>query len=345
MSTKHIGFLNQHKAAEISKALSILSSVDKNDIATRILEHEQITDFSNILDVVEEDLTIYCTKTGQPLQSYSWKQYCQLCRIHGKERAWNIFKAQSFHRVADHWLYTDDKALETLSKLDPYGYFVYAAAFILMPLQRQIKKNLRSKEAQFLEDLYEVEQRKACWNNIQSVALSRIVEANEIMRRYLGLFRTEKCYSLTVFKLNPVTLNQLGSSDKPVCVWIKNIEDSIERILAKEIKRGRINRIPTYADVVSLKVFYEGHTAFRRQKMLGNISELDEVLVHLEGFCKDRFADGKTAVTTFAETIPAEKWKKGVKLQTANSSGKKFQLKKAESNKPVPNLSQLLNKV
>lgn len=341
--------ISRHKATELMETLSAIARVEKEDIATRLLEHEQLIDFSNILDASQEDLTIYCTKTGQPITSYSATQYCHLVRIHGRERARKVFQMQALHRVIDHWLYTDDKALEILSKTDPHGYFVYSAAFILMPLQRQIKRNLRSKDAKLTEELYELEQRKSCWNNIQSVPISRIIEANEMMRRYLSIFRTEKCWSKTVFKFEPVELADIGSAKKPISVWIANIKDSMLRILADEIKRGRINPNPSYADIVNLKIHYEGYTAFRRQKHLGNISELDEVLIHLGDLCREQFNKGKTAVTIFAETGNFKPKKLGIKIQTADVS-KPFKLQKTAKSEATatatekPSLADLLKR-
>ncbi len=214
-----------------------------------------------------QKLTIRCTKTGKPFARRSMQDWNNLCAIHGSKRAEQILEVNKLQAVSPEWLFTDNTALANLAKYDPHGYFVYAACNILIPVQDSIIRNKTIPASQKTEfQLAWLEQKSALWDNLQSCNVREIMECNEMMRKYLAVFRTAKVAHMLPFKCSHLFPSDLGTPKKTVAEWCEEIRLSISAILKREVKKHRIKAHMTFSDITNLSTHYEGHGNFRRQR-------------------------------------------------------------------------------
>ena len=353
MQKKRQAAINPYK--NISDLVDAISKPDETTIGFLADFYEQ----RKLVELVEAqaenvDLSYTCVKTGQPTGAMPFAVWSQLKEIHGEKRAKHVLETEQLKQVASHWLYTDDNALAELAKHDPYGYFVYAAAAILIPVQDNRGSQTRRSTVKIYDQDKKVvgqrttetgqlvkikdqnikafervwrQEKAACWQNIQATSLMDILEANEIMRKYLSAFRTAKCYKLLPFKCSDIPPRVLGDT-KSVREWIEEIQAAIEAILRHEIKRQKIRHKLSYADVVDLNLHYEGHGNFRRQK--SKISGHERLLHELEDFIDPDLLERRPSLTFImrddkldkpkptSHTPDVKKLKAGGKFQLAN---------------------------
>jgi len=287
----------------LGEIIDLLTKADQSvfDVVAAVQKQRQLT---TLVDMVTDgiDLTIYCTKTGQPVSTIPVSQYQMFREIHGKDKAKTIVESSKIQTVAKHWLFTDDKALEQLCRHDPYGYFVYAASRILIPMQDSIVRSM-NLPWQYRKDIQTVwnEEKTKCWKHIQHETLETIIHANELMRKYLACFATAKVYHILPFKCSEIPPSHLGK-EKSVSDWIEELIASFEAIVKHEIKKSRIKRKLTYSDIVDLHLRYEGHSNFRRQRG-HKMSDMDLLLIELDPFVKEATKE-KSAFIVFTGKVP-----------------------------------------
>ena len=319
------------KAAKAEKAkqelqfqnlLSSFLNVDENTFSmiTNIQAGEKL---ETILEIEKQkiNLTIHCSKTGQPVANFPIEMFCNICETHGIERAKVILESHKIAKIHPNWLFTDDKSLEKLSQHDPYGYFVFAASRILIPVQDSLLRDADlaySQKKQFMTIWRE--EREHCWKNIQATPLNQIIEANELMRKFLSVFRTNKVAHIIPFKCSEIPPGYLGKQ-KSILNWIEELRAAFAAILRYEIRKRRIHSALTYDDVVALKDKYEGHSNFRRQK--AKYSETELIMQELGDFIipAEHVKTKSTFVATQATITKTEK------TQIATHESKHFKLK------------------
>ena len=188
-----------HKIDKVDEIVSILSQIESQAITDSLADYYETqqmieaVDFATIIDNPSlNNLTYYCTKTGQPISKLAPDSFIKMQETVGVALAEDIFKRKSIEQVSSHWLCTTDKALDKLSNIDPYGYFIYSVFLIIRcsAISKYYTHSKQSRENNEREARWEELTHKIkLWNIIQSIAIKDILELNELMRRYLALIQ------------------------------------------------------------------------------------------------------------------------------------------------------------
>lgn len=270
----------------LDSILAHLTVVSDQAIDDRFSIFRSAEDFSIALTAAEIEaqgieLVIYCSKTGQPIDEISHYRFGRLFKMYGKEKTIDIIKRLQLGKTAEHWLYTDGESLAKLSEIDPRGYFVYAVSALFRPLQGYCGVKLNDWNEEFTARHQWTMAKHLLWKNTQECDVKIIIEANEMLRRFLGLFHMAK-----LLRRN-LSWHEVQLPNVSPHLLINDLKKNISAILAYEAKKGRIKKNPSLAEINELKVIYQGHSNFRQQRRLKNMSELERIMIDLAEFMPD----------------------------------------------------------
>lgn len=276
--------------ANLSNVIDLITQITDETISDQI---ERINNTDNLLKTIEIselindlDINFYCSKTGRKLGQWSIDDLRRLQLAVGNDRAKYIIIKKQFENVAIDWIYTDTKALENLSNSDPIGYFVYATNYVI-PIIIDLPQITEDKQIKYI---YERNIEKAIIaKQLQEIDLNIIVATNELMRRYLSLIQTKKAIRVITkyckkIKFTEYTLTNIATTNWSVTLYQKALKKILNEIIREEYRRNRIKTDLTYADVVNLKLRYEGYANFRSQRRLRNMTEIEHVMMELQEF-------------------------------------------------------------
>jgi len=248
---------------------------------TRQLNSEDVR-FWEIKDYFKDDFNIYCDKTGNEIEYINSDAIIQMLSTHNNSRVIELITNAKRNRIDPNWLFTDPKSLDALSETDPIGYFVYAASQVL----RCYQPYWQGKEATDQEANDKWRNDKAFLNHAlhhcnEYHPTLDIIEANELMRRYLTITQTLAAINRVKFT-KPITDLAYLYNDIPT--FKRALIASIESIIEYEYRERKVKSHLSYADIVSLNLRYKGHSNFRGQKSLKGMSEMDQILAIVEQF-------------------------------------------------------------
>jgi len=233
------------------------------------------------LNAIDDLLILYCNKTGQPFDEISPEHFQKMAHIAGKDKALELIRSESIYHTAYHWKWCGPEELKKLAETDPVGYSVYATSIVLRSLNALPDYNLMEKKS---KDKYyaDLEHRKQAWRTAQEIPISLILMLNEMLRRYLAIIKTSKTGGICKF-ISTVVSEALASPTS--CeTFIDELKKNITAIIEHEYKKGRIKKNITYADIVELKLTYEGYTPFRRQRRPQAQDSLEDIIEELSEF-------------------------------------------------------------
>lgn len=297
------GTAQSKKLTQLEEIISAITEIAQAAIEAKIAHAESGPTLASILDAIEFDkdaatLTYYCSKTGQPCGGLSMEEFAELVQIHGHDGAKNLIRIRAHQHVCLKWIKTDSIALDKLSELDLYGYFVYAASMVLKPLQimQPVPGYTRSisrptvLSAIPIDDrgIYEqqlLECKKALYRDILQHPIKTVIRANEIMRHYLAFCKTEK--ALPQLEWRESDMNAIATTPALLMQYIQDLQRNIGNILRHEFTAKRINRNLTYENIVSLQDIYIGHSNFRGQRRAKELSQTEQTLMQLKDFMPD----------------------------------------------------------
>lgn len=268
--------------ATLNNLIEAVSSISEEAVLTRLqlVEENQKLEVS-VLVADDAELStlcdIRCSKTGQPLDAIDLQTISKLLEVCGRDKLIYMLAQRSISAVSPMWVYTDCEALDTLSELEPIAYFVYAASSILTTYQPGFNTGQKPNERDLTARLQFNGSKSQLWDNLQSIPMADIIEANEIMRRYLTFINT-------TFATQVVKFSNKNLATLEIAAFIIEVQSNIEKVVRHEYKKGRIKSALTYADIVDLKIFYQGHSNFRGQRNLSKMNETDLILHALRPF-------------------------------------------------------------
>lgn len=315
------------KQSNIEDIIAAVSSIEDEAVFARLEIIKSNERFAASLEVSNDAelkslCNIRCSKSGAPLQNLSIDEVATLLDINGKSRVVYMLKQRAITAVANKWLFTDEQALDALTEHDPRGYFVYAASRIL----RCFHGGFNQKVNQFQPDDTDAHYSFICdksklWDALETVPMKTIVQGNEIMRRYLSFINT--AYAMGTVTFTRKSLATINPSE-----FVTEVQASIAAIIWFEFGKGRIKSTVTYADVVDLKLTYHGHSNFRGQRNLRNLSDTDLIVKQLSDFMKIDPSKHDVSSRPWQIREVAEKAKMGNNTEMRDH-GNSFSFKKA----------------
>ena len=286
--------LSNRKIEGVADIVAILSEVEQEALVDGLANYHETQELIKVVDFATisanpelNNLTYYCTKTGQPLSQIAPDSFVKMQDIVGNDLANEMFKRKSIEQVSTHWLFTDESALDKLSKIDPYGYFVYSAFFVIRPdeIVKYYTHLKQNKENYAIEARWnELRNKIKFWQIIQSIAIKDILEINELMRRYLALI-----HNTTLPDTIQLTY-KLMTGDKDTLdieAWKALLKNNIKYIIIKAYRKHEFKKDITYADVVTLQGMFKGFSNFRGQRKLRRHTNTENVMMLLRDFITD----------------------------------------------------------
>lgn len=273
----------------LADVISILVNVDHKAVEDKLLLTMETTELANLVEIAELsakynfDPTVYCCKTGQQIDYWSDDRIGQLIQTVGKIRAIEIMKIQSHNRVADHWLFTDGKALDQLSDNDPVGYFVYSLTKVLIEFQPFVE-HLNTRNSQIAKDKI-TELKIIVYKQANKIPLIVLIRVNELMRRYLSIIQSRAAYKHLAF---PETrMEYITDSVSSLEDFEQGMQKTLGNLIRYEYSRGKLKPNLTYQEVMDLKLSYKGWSNFRNQKKMASMTEIEHTMYLLKDFMQD----------------------------------------------------------
>lgn len=295
----------------MQEVLHEITTVSPQIIEDQINRFQQDNDLSISLDMlsIEEkykiSLTKYCSKTGQKVGHYSIEEFELMKRINSDEKITYYINSKAISYVASHWIFTDGEALRLLSENDPYGYFVYALGSMFTHYQRFLKKQNPTDDIHWVGKKKWLDHKIEAYKNVsENVSVDTIFEANELMRRYLTLIQTAKASHLVSWKNTDI--REISKSEFTIRNFLKEIRKNIENVIKEEFRRKRIKQHLSYADIISVKDIYDGHSNFRLQRKPKELTEVEMIMIELQEFMPE---ENKMAVLVGDRIEPKKKKK------------------------------------
>lgn len=280
-------------------------------------------DMLTLEDELDISLVKYCSKTGQPIGEYSVKEFEMMQRVLPNDKIKFYMERKSIEHVASYWIFTDGDSLKKLCEIDPYGYFVYAVCSIFGTYQRFLKKQKSTDDIHWYGKRRWLDKKIEVYSNIKTERIDLIVECNELMRRYLTLVQSSR--ALHLLKWSYTDIVEVTSHTARIQNLISDIRKNIGRVVKHEYREKRIKQHLTYADVVSVKDIYQGHSNFRLQRKPKEMSDVEMIMHELEAFMPD---------TKRMPILVGDRYEKPpVKKAKAHSGG--FVIKSQGEHKPV----------
>ena len=268
----------------LAEVVDLLSTMDDDAVTGQLIRIDELARFNTMVQLAElqnelgDAISIYCSKTGQFIRQWEDQTLIKMSQIHGNEKTSYLLKRISNNHVATHWIYTDGNALEQLALNDPCGYFVYSASLILAPFQKSLENVFDNHQLnpEFLNN------KRTCYNHISNAPLELVIQANEMLRRYLSLAQSLKVVRLIAF--TKVELNEIAIDESTLTKFIAETKQTIINILNQAAKEGKIKPELSYSDVVQLNLAYGGHSNFRQQRKPKAYTDLERVMNDLDEF-------------------------------------------------------------
>ena len=319
--------------------LDLITTVEDVNLQEQL---ERIKHTQTLLDIVETstlmetfDIEFTCDKTGKPVGSWSLDQLRRLQLSVGDDRAKELIKKKQREQITPEWVFTDPQALEKLIEIDPVGFYVYATNFII-PIDINFK-NLLPDEKQSITDKRHSE-KAILWQQLQDISVSEIAESNEIMRRYLSLIKTRRAMKIIIKaqKSNipdffTFTVTTVANSIERIRFFRQGLKNILREMIIEEYRRNRIKTNISYADVINLKLRYEGYTQFTSMRRFKLMTPTEHVLMELEEFIPPTITD-----IAIMEQVKLEHRKPGIKGIIVKN---KISLKMEEKPKKTFNVS------
>lgn len=256
----------------------------------------------------------YCNKSGQKIAPISFETIRKLIAIHGKDGALRYLQATSLDSYAIEWLCTDSAALNKLMIHDMQGYFIYAASYIfhcgketlleqnisnkgnqLINFNRNKDKNncseFRNLPAEYLENYVLLQDKVKARENLFNLKNPILItEANELLRRFLGLARPELVANKIKFTCG--SLSDVTHNEYLLKKFVSELKDAIRDIFLqhfknvknKEIKLQSLQYQISEADVAEIKNLLKGMSNFHKQPKIRGMSKKDSILFDLKDF-------------------------------------------------------------
>ena len=313
----------------LSEILDIITEINDETISDQILRISKTTELLDTIEISEHieniDTTMYCFKTGKPLSSWSNNDLRQLYIIVGEKRMKYLIYKKQFNNCQPAWIFTDPKSLENLFNHDPVGYFVYAVNYIMPHDLEILRRDDEIKETYIYQRNIE---KTVVWLQLQNITIEEIIQTNEIMRRYLTFIKTNRAVRVIMKAKKSglpsffeFTLTNVALDNAVVETFRQCLKNIIREIIKEEYRRNRIKTNITYADVVGLKLRYEGYSNFRSQRRLTSMTEIEHVMLELQEFIPPTFIEN-TKMDEFVKSnrqtgVEAIKVKKSSKIKIA----------------------------
>jgi len=293
----------------LRKSIGKATTVSPEGIEAKIesLEFANLTESMLIAneDCFKPFIKTYCNKSGKYLNAYSLERFSDMLSIHGKEKTLSLLIQLSASNYSLEWMCTDYKTLNKLMIQDATGYFVYAAShfFELSPPKTQGKNldfSLVPEEYKnkflFLQD--KIKSRNSL-DVLKHQYLDLIIEANELMRRLLGLAKPTKSMLATFF--TGTNLVDVCESKESLIIFIQDIKENIIFLLQRHFKNIRQKLIHkqndlykiTSNDIDKIKRELMGLNQFHNQPSIKNQPKRVSIMLDLKEFIIDEFGDAE----------------------------------------------------
>lgn len=306
----------REKQKRIQEADKLLSSIlDKNfldekkvaaaeQVAKEISGEELISmieteDFVSSIDI--DIFTIYCSKTGQPIGRRSEQQISMLLSIHGKEKAEELLPFIGSNNIAAHWMRTDSESLTKLAKIDPYGYFVFAASRAMQyKAEGWNASEQKWKSAEYMQK-WNLEKIKL-YQIISKHPVETIIYVNSAWKEYLSFINPTKVRRVIQFPYEK--LSDIGRLKN-----IRAIASSLRDVVKSAVRSVVVSRAHfTYSDAQDALDKLGGHTQFRKQNRLSFMEDTEiayqELKSLLGSYKHQRIAKSYTGVREEKPKLP-----------------------------------------
>lgn len=321
--------LRIHRQQEKINRITSVSPIAIADTLAQSSHAKMLADLIDVTELVATGFTDkHCCKSGQFIESFTHRQLVNLVNIHGLPRAKTILEYNAGNYVSPAWLFTDPQALSQLSRYDPIGYFCYTAGLILSPATYRATASapqytLESQATYEPIDKADAADMAQAGNGLTTPQLARIrllhritanrqlqtgiipderiVETNELMRRFLSLIGSNSPRwnrKLAGLTLPQVTAN-LPAFNQFVAALSATIADVVLAITSRHKHQTTPDHV-TYQDILEVKRKCGGMSNMMQQRALRAPSKSDAIMYDLREF----IVEGSTASEFRPATMP-----------------------------------------
>lgn len=268
----------------IAKRLSNIAALDRDTIDD--------IHVAALIDIHGDFTRRICFKTGQTLGNLSRRSISLALATMGEPYAIDLLQRENIRNCAIHWLKTDSEALDKLIELDPKGYFVYAAGFVLAgysPIADvNTKYHMLAQSNARMEGYIEYKKAEFMWclekafayDELENVPIENLVRVNEVLRRYLARFQAS---TLNEHKPKADTFWQMLTIDDDTRDYNGIIEAAVINLSVFETKLREVIRVVdltetaretikvnmaerNYSAIARYNEKYKGYANFRGQR-------------------------------------------------------------------------------
>lgn len=272
-------------------------------------------EFSNITEAMllanspefKPYISQYCNKSGKFLHNVSLERFGDMLNIHGKDKTLKLLTMLHSSNYSLEWIDTSPSVLNKLMIQDCSGFFIYAANHLFElfdPYSKTVQKFKGVPEAykkSYLRLKDKIHARKDLDFLIDQSEENRqlILQANELMRRLIGLARPTKTMMVTFFTFN--SLLACTNDKKSLQIFIQDIKENLTFLLQRHFKKIKnsifienknLYRI-TANDIEKIKNELEGLSSFHNQPSIKNQSKRTSIMMDLKGFIVEEFGEAE----------------------------------------------------
>lgn len=251
---------------------------------------------------------IVCHKSGRTIATQSHESLTRLIATHGESRARELITIQWPHHTSPEWLATDHDSLRALIKIDPIGYWCYAAGMLFAPVIDHKSGQLTTPHDVYTDELcnspaptaqlaempaaqrikmQSVTDRMNAHEALAQIPLELIIEQTQLLSRFWGLANPHNLIREGLFPRH-LTLTRITSNETAFMgfreLLIAALQKLVERQIATRIQ-ATDHRYVSFAEIGELQQANGGHAAFRLMQKRRPKTSIDaDILTALQDF-------------------------------------------------------------
>jgi len=293
----------------LRKSIKNTTTVSEGGIESKInsLEYPDITEAMLIAneECFKPFIKNYCFKSGKFLHNYSLERFSDMLAIHGKEKTLSLLIQLATSNYSVEWMSTDSQTLNKLMIQDANGYFIFAANHLFLqakPKSACANLSFEAVPQQYKELFLRLQDKQTARYNLECLQgeyLDLILEANELIRRLIGLAKPTKSMLTAFFTFD--NLIDATKDKQSLIIFIEDIKENLTFLLQRHFKNVRSKIIQQQADLYKItandieKIMRElnGLKSFHNQPSIKNQPKRISVMLDLQEFVIDEFGESE----------------------------------------------------
>lgn len=292
--------------SQLQKSISNVTQVSDSGLQSKIHSMPSPVDIEMLFTANEDNfkpfIGQYCNKSGKLIYKLSQNNFADLLRIHGRENAFKLLMQMSTENYSIEWLDTSPQTLNKLMVQDYSSYFIYAANHIFQNSDTHSKTDLSflGMQADCKQKFERLQDKIKARDNLEIIGMlntNLVIEANELLRRLIGLAKPTKAMLATFF--THTNLVNATQSEMSLRVFMCDIRENLTFLLRRHFNGIRSKTLASHrklytitaSDIEAIKKELFGLSQFHNQPKIKNQSKRISIMLDLREFVFDEFGE------------------------------------------------------